>query len=216
MTAVSSAQSAKHSDATVEHYTPKAIIDAAREAMGGRIDLDPASCLEANRALVQARGFYSEKDNGLLRPWQGNVWLNPPGGALDENLVAKKNGRLSSTKVWWRKLLREWQSGRVEQACFLAFSMEAIQSTQNYSEAYPWAGIDRGLASFQVCIPSYRIRFVTPADDGELRIGVSPTHANAIAYLPPHHVIGGGETDQERFARAFRSIGDVMIPWVQS
>lgn len=59
-----------------EWYTPKYIIDAARKTMGS-IDLDPASSEIANRT-VQATTFYTKEVNGLIQPWFGNVWLNPP------------------------------------------------------------------------------------------------------------------------------------------
>lgn len=59
-----------------EWYTPRYIIEAARETMGS-IDLDPASSVIANQT-VQAKHFYTKEDDGLKQPWYGNVWLNPP------------------------------------------------------------------------------------------------------------------------------------------
>lgn len=59
-----------------EWYTPPDYIEAAREAMGS-IDLDPASC-ETAQANVKAQRYFDIDDNGLDKPWHGNVWLNPP------------------------------------------------------------------------------------------------------------------------------------------
>lgn len=59
-----------------EWYTPKDIIDVAREAMGS-IDIDPASSDIANE-IVQAPEYYTYETNGLDKPLHGNVWMNPP------------------------------------------------------------------------------------------------------------------------------------------
>jgi phage N-6-adenine-methyltransferase len=59
-----------------EWYTPAEFVAMARRVMGG-IDLDPASCAEANKT-VNASVFFTERDNGLDQHWEGKVWLNPP------------------------------------------------------------------------------------------------------------------------------------------
>ncbi len=59
-----------------EWFTPEPYLALVRQAMG-EIDLDPASCRPAN-ALVQARRFYTKRQNGLIRPWAGTVYCNPP------------------------------------------------------------------------------------------------------------------------------------------
>lgn len=88
-----------------DFYTHPRIIEAARAAMGG-IDLDPASCREAN-AVVRAERFYGFRENGLLQSWGGKVWLNPPYGNWEE---------------WVPKTLAEWNSGKVEQLCLICTS----------------------------------------------------------------------------------------------
>jgi hypothetical protein len=59
-----------------EWYTPPNIIEAARTVLGN-IDLDPASCVEAQK-YVQARCYFTPKEDGLSKKWKGRVWLNPP------------------------------------------------------------------------------------------------------------------------------------------
>ena len=67
----------RNHNGTVEYFTPKEIVDAARCVFGGTIDLDPASCALANET-VKAEKFFSIDDDGLSQMWHGNIWLNPP------------------------------------------------------------------------------------------------------------------------------------------
>lgn len=87
-----------------DYYTSPKIIEAARTLFGGEIDLDPASHIAANR-VVKARRFYSIDDDGLARPWAGNVWCNPPFSRWDE---------------WAAKISGEWKRGQILQMCVMA------------------------------------------------------------------------------------------------
>lgn len=145
--------------ATSEWYTPARYIEAARAAMGG-IDLDPASCAEANR-VVQAAAYFDRSADGLSREWWGRVWLNPPysgeGGKRQLGLAGK----------WATKLLAEYRAGRVEQAVMLV----------NLSAAYQPAfqAVARVGA---VCMVDHRIRFVGATGQSD-----RPTQANMLLYL---------------------------------
>lgn len=56
-----------------ERYTPRWVF----EALGETFDLDPCSPVGVTTA-VPATGFYTKEDDGLLQPWRGFVWVNPP------------------------------------------------------------------------------------------------------------------------------------------
>lgn len=70
-----------------EWYTPAQYIVSARRVLGA-IDLDPASSWEANQ-IVKAPKFYHLEDSGLIKPWPGRIWLNPPYGTLTGEFVQK-------------------------------------------------------------------------------------------------------------------------------
>lgn len=56
----------------MELHTPQ-IISAL-----GKFDLDP--CSPIKRPWDTAKEHYTELDNGLILPWNGRVWCNPPYG----------------------------------------------------------------------------------------------------------------------------------------
>ena len=76
-----------HSSETAEHYTPKKIL-AAVIACLGNIDLDPCSD-GGEPPNVPARQHFTEADDGLLQPWKGTVYMNPPYGQTIEKWVTK-------------------------------------------------------------------------------------------------------------------------------
>ena len=62
--------------ASTTWLTPPSIIDSLGGS--GSFDLDPACAPEM--PWLTARKMYSKASNGLMNPWFGRVWLNPPWG----------------------------------------------------------------------------------------------------------------------------------------
>ena len=121
---------------STEHYTPQYILDAVITCLGA-IDLDPASNSREIPNVPAAR-HYTSHENGLIQPWQGRVFLNPPFGPGVER--------------WFSKLYLERSEGR---------TTEAIVLWKSATETSAWKTLT--VISCRVCFPSVRIRFVGPA-----------------------------------------------------
>lgn len=181
---------ARHSCDSPEWYTPSPFVEAARAVMGG-IDLDPASHEEANRTVKAAR-FFTAEDDGLRKIWRGRVFLNPPGGLVNE---------------FWEALSAGYRLGKVAQAIWIGYSLEQLQTLQGAREGYH-------PLDFPICIPAKRIAFVENQAKRDARIEKlvlagkqpnlksSPSHANYITYLG----------DQpSKFVQVFSAFGQVVI-----
>ena len=130
------------SSESTEYYTPPWIADLADKAMGG-IDLDPASCDEA-QDYIDATEYFTIADDGLSKPWHGNVWLNPP--------YTKTAGQTRAA-AWAQYAIAEHQAGRVEQAIILLKA----------ACGYQWfEGIWR---EHWTCFARDRISFIRPGGD---------------------------------------------------
>jgi ParB family chromosome partitioning protein len=173
----------QHSSKSVEHYTPIEIVNAAREVLGA-IDLDPASCPEANK-VVKASDFYDEQTDGFTKPWMGRVFCNPPGGK-DENNQSRQ-------KSWWFKFGSEYLNHNMLAGIFIGFSLEMLQTTQIGVPANSGSAAD-----CPICIPSRRLKYWTPGGG----TGESPPHASVIVYL--------GD-DLIKFMQIFSKIGCVRL-----
>lgn len=135
-------------------YTPQRYVEAVRELFGGAIDLDPASCPEANR-IVRADNIFTAEVDGLRQPWFGNVYLNPPWG---------RTGR--AKKAFVRKAVLAYQRGEII-AAVLALNSNALVS----------AWFDPLLA-FPVCIPNHRVAHYGPGGAGG-----APNSGTVFVYL---------------------------------
>jgi ParB family chromosome partitioning protein len=144
------------SSSTNEWHTRSFHVSVVRQVLGGRIELDPASCARANET-VRAERYYSIEDDGLAQRWNAaTVFLNPPYGKL--------KGK-SQAGIWAHRLIAEYTAGNVREAILLV----------NASTSERWF---RPLFNFPICFSNRRIPF-----DGVDGKGCSPTKGSAIVYF---------------------------------
>ncbi|MDO9036569.1 MAG: hypothetical protein Q7U51_15395 [Methanoregula sp.] len=135
---------------STEHYTPQYILDAVIACMGA-IVLDPCS---NSREIPNVPAARIALENGLVQPWEGRVFLNPPFG--------------HDVERWFSKLYLEWSAGR---------TTEAIVLWKSATETAAWKTLTA--ISCRVYFPSARIRFVGPFGDD----GPGPTFSPALFYV---------------------------------
>lgn len=69
--------------------TPPTIIDA----LGGPLSFDLDPCAAVDQPWQTARQHFTATDNGLLKPWSGRIWLNPP---YQTSLIRRFLARMAS------------------------------------------------------------------------------------------------------------------------
>lgn len=141
-----------HNSGNSEWYTPQEYADAVHSVMGF-IDTDPCSCEAANE-VVRAETYYTVDDNGLLKEWEGCVFVNPPYG----------DGTVSEFAA---KLVYEIDAGRTTQAIFLVNNCTEtrwFQSLVDFASA--------------ICFPCGRISFWSPDKKSK-----SPLQGQVILYF---------------------------------
>ena len=175
------------SSASVEWYTPPKYVDAARRALGGTIDLDPASCAQAN-LTVGATRYYTAEHDGLRHDWHGHIFMNPPYSGLAGDFVAHllnqyRSGNVieavvllngNATDTQWFRPLFDWPicfAGRLQ---FISPDGPGTQATHGSVFVYVGSDVDRFVevfGAFGPVVRDIRSRQDGPGED------LSPTAA---------------------------------------
>lgn len=166
-------------------FTPTRYVEAAREALGGVIYLDPFSSAEADKVVKAAGRYYTVTDDAFKQNWRirknakhRTVWMNPP-----------YSGQLCRQAM--NKLMDEFEKD--------AFS-EAIVLVNNGTEN-SWFQRAMNTAA-AICFTNHRIAFWNA--DGKAISG--NTRGQAFFYF-------SHSPDVERFQQAFADIGTVVVPY---
>lgn len=151
----------------------------------GAIDLDPASCEMANQT-VRATTYYTKEQNGLLQPWFGKVWLNPPYSFASIQHQKNRRGLFkSSIERFTTKLISEYNDGNVSQAIALLMAKTDAQ----------WF---RPIWEYPICFTDFKLKFngVNPNPKTPL----SHMFGTIFVYLGPN---------EARFVEVFSRFGRI-------
>jgi len=125
-------------------------------------DLDPAACHESY--LADAYYTLERGENGLVLPWWGNVWVNPPFSKIrpwverawyattDESELNRRAQTVSllapavkMEQPWWQDLIEPFRDGRRQQPPYITTHF----TRKRVSFAFPGSGgIPKKGASF--------------------------------------------------------------------
>lgn len=135
-----------------EWWTPYVYVEAAHQVMQG-IDLDPASCPEAN-LVIRATRYFTREQDGLKQPWvASSVWLNPPYSST-QGTLGREGSRQGLAKPFIFKLIDEYKQGNVEQAILL------VTSDTDASWFVP-------LWDYPICFADHKVMFHRPGRSNE-------------------------------------------------
>jgi hypothetical protein len=110
---------------SVEWYTPPEVF----QALGMRFDLDPAAPIGGVPWVPAARSW-SRADDGLVQPWHGRVWLNPPYGRGIERWLDRLARHGDGLALVFARTDTRWYQEVVRQAtaaCFIAGRLSFVR-----------------------------------------------------------------------------------------
>jgi hypothetical protein len=110
---------------SVEWYTPPEVF----QALSISFNLDPASPT-GGVPWVPAKRFLSQADDGLMQPWTGRVWLNPPYGPSIDRWLERLARHGDGLALVFARTDTRWYQEIARQAtalCFIAGRLSFIR-----------------------------------------------------------------------------------------
>jgi hypothetical protein len=185
-------KNARHSKENPNWQTPADELEFARAALGGKIDLDPFTCAQANERVGATTWFGPDHPDITLRDGFACSWIA-------ETVLENHAG--GTTKRAWRKTCDELVAGHCQRVIWIGFSVEQVciladvGDDSNETDESRWARGAFVPTDFSVCFLRSRIHFI----DGDNPTRPSrPGHANFI--------VGIG-IDPATFEAAYRGRG---------
>ena len=145
------------SNTTGDWMTAPEIIELTRELYDGTIDLDPMSSAEANKR-IGATMIHTPANDGLVFPWYGKVFLNPPWGDAHASSIKER---------CIAKAANEFKAGRIAECVIV---LNANSTTTKWFKP---------LFEYPMCFPDHRIAHVKPEGVGD----AAPNSGTLIVYL---------------------------------
>lgn len=157
---------------------PQLLVPVGSYFPGGRIPLDPAT-LPSNP--TNAERFFTERDDGLTRPWDGPVFVNPPYSRT------RKSQRVPPIRLWAAKIHEEALRGQE--------ILALLPCGARFSTAY-WQDCILGAKELNaLCFIRGRVKFINGRTG---KIGKQNTY-DSMFY--------GFNVSWRRFKKAFSALG---------
>lgn len=139
---------------TNEWYTPPEIFTA----LDLTFDLDPCAP-EGGVSWIPAERHYSIKDDGLLQPWEGRVWLNPPYGTATGSWVERLARHGNGIALVFARTDTIWGQAAIARAsavCFITGRLSFIAGGDGDQRGHNAATASMLLAYGEVCAEALR------------------------------------------------------------
>lgn len=123
---------------SVDWYTPKWVFDA----IGLNFDLDPCQPVGGVQWIPAAK-HYTIEDDGLLSPWTGRVWLNPPYGKHTKDWLAKMHSHRNGIALVFARTDCAWfhnYCAKADAILFLSGRIRFVDGLQITSSGGPGSG----------------------------------------------------------------------------